>query len=290
MVAQRDAGGVLTGFTGVQIPGVLDDLYADGVADDDLGVTFQGSKPTFRLWAPTAQSGDAPHLGAPAPRATRCATRRRGMRHPVSGPSTGKPRSRATSTCGRSRVYAPTTGEIETNEVTDPYSVALTTNSERSVAIDLDDKDWRPKAWEKTKAPVIDRPVDRAIYELHIRDFSITRRDGARGGARDVQAFTRRTAPARRSCAQLADAGHQHRAPAAVVRHRDDRGGPLRAGGAGLRPRIVRPRTRSEQQACVNEIRDADGFNWGYDPYHFSAPEGSYAVDPEGGARVAEFR
>ena len=37
-------------------------------------------------------------------------------------------------------------------------------------------------------------------------------------------------------------------------------------------------------------IRDLDGFNWGYDPFHFQAPEGSYAVDPNGGARVAEFR
>ncbi len=46
----------------------------------------------------------------------------------------------------------------------------------------------------------------------------------------------------------------------------------------------------AEQQACINGIRDLDGFNWGYDPFHFQAPEGSYAVDPNGGARVAEFR
>ena len=46
----------------------------------------------------------------------------------------------------------------------------------------------------------------------------------------------------------------------------------------------------TEQQACLESIRDLDGFNWGYDPFHFQAPEGSYAVDPNGGARVAEFR
>ncbi len=33
-----------------------------------------------------------------------------------------------------------------------------------------------------------------------------------------------------------------------------------------------------------------DGFNWGYDPYHWMAPEGSYATQARGGARVAEFR
>src|SRR5215207_55907 len=46
----------------------------------------------------------------------------------------------------------------------------------------------------------------------------------------------------------------------------------------------------TEQQACLESIRDLDGFNWGYDPFHFQAPEGSYAVDPNGGARVEEFR
>ncbi len=37
-------------------------------------------------------------------------------------------------------------------------------------------------------------------------------------------------------------------------------------------------------------VADADGFNWGYDPLHWSTPEGSYAVDADGGARIAEFR
>ena len=35
---------------------------------------------------------------------------------------------------------------------------------------------------------------------------------------------------------------------------------------------------------------DQDGFNWGYDPYHYTAPEGSYATDPQGTARIREFR
>jgi pullulanase-type alpha-1,6-glucosidase len=46
----------------------------------------------------------------------------------------------------------------------------------------------------------------------------------------------------------------------------------------------------AEQQDCIAQVADTDGFNWGYDPYHWSAPEGSYAVHPDGGARIAEFR
>ncbi|KAL3160116.1 cytochrome c oxidase subunit 1 [Trebouxia sp. C0010 RCD-2024] len=45
-----------------------------------------------------------------------------------------------------------------------------------------------------------------------------------------------------------------------------------------------------QQQAAVWAIADEDGFNWGYDPVHYMAPEGSYATDPDGCARVEEFR
>jgi pullulanase/glycogen debranching enzyme len=34
-----------------------------------------------------------------------------------------------------------------------------------------------------------------------------------------------------------------------------------------------------------------DCFNWGYDPYHYSVPEGSYASDPgDAATRIREFR
>ena len=45
-----------------------------------------------------------------------------------------------------------------------------------------------------------------------------------------------------------------------------------------------------QQQAAVLAIADEDGFNWGYDPVHYMAPEGSYATDPDGSARIKEFR
>ncbi|NND61236.1 MAG: pullulanase-type alpha-1,6-glucosidase, partial [Gammaproteobacteria bacterium] len=46
----------------------------------------------------------------------------------------------------------------------------------------------------------------------------------------------------------------------------------------------------SDQQALVELLRGLDSFNWGYDPYHFDAPEGSYSSDPDGTARILEFR
>ena len=40
----------------------------------------------------------------------------------------------------------------------------------------------------------------------------------------------------------------------------------------------------SDRAAGVRRRRcaDTDGFNWGYDPWHYTTPEGSYATDPEG--------
>lgn len=37
-------------------------------------------------------------------------------------------------------------------------------------------------------------------------------------------------------------------------------------------------------------LASEDGFNWGYDPVHFNAPEGSYSTDPEGVTRIIEVR
>ena len=39
------------------------------------------------------------------------------------------------------------------------------------------------------------------------------------------------------------------------------------------------------QQAAVMAVAGRDGFNWGYDPWHYTVPEGSYAADPDGGSR-----
>ncbi|MDY0908369.1 pullulanase-type alpha-1,6-glucosidase [Microbacterium sp. CFBP9034] len=287
MVSQRDAAGTLKAYTGVQIPGVLDDLYADAVGETTLGVTFKSGKPTFRLWAPTAQTATLLTWEAGAdgdPVRHEAAWDAESGVWTVAGAKTLK----GDEYLWELEVYAPTTGKIETNVVSDPYSVALTTNSERSVAVDLNDKGWKPKAWEKTKAPVIDRPVDRAIYELHIRDFSITDETVPEAERGTYRAFTRDSAGTAQ-LRQLEDAGINtiHLLPsfdiASIEEDRSKQAVPD-CDLASFGP------ASEEQQACIEKVVDADGFNWGYDPYHYSAPEGSYAVDPEGGARVHEFR
>lgn len=287
MVAQRGAADALTAFTGVQIPGVLDDLYADAVEDAELGVTFEGKRPTFRLWAPTAQQAtlltwEAEADGDPV--------RHEATRDAASGIWTvkGDKGLKGAEYAWEVVVYAPATASIETNVVTDPYAVALTLNSERSVAIDLHDKQWRPKVWQTKKAPVIERPVDRAIYELHVRDFSITDESVPEAERGTYAAFTRESAGTQQ-LRQLADAGINtvHLLPTFDIATIEEDRAKQKAPACDLAS--FGP-ADTAQQACLEAVADTDGFNWGYDPYHFSTPEGSYAVNPEGGARVAEFR
>ncbi|MGQ0602665.1 MAG: pullulanase-type alpha-1,6-glucosidase, partial [Anaerolineales bacterium] len=44
------------------------------------------------------------------------------------------------------------------------------------------------------------------------------------------------------------------------------------------------------QQAATTAIAGEDGFNWGYDPHHYTAPEGAYSTEPDGSVRIREFR
>ena len=286
LVSQTDSAGVLSAATGVQLPGVLDDLYAAASADRDLGVTWSKKKPTLALWAPTAQAVSAVvwNKGDDAEPTTVPLTRRSDGTWTVVGSKKWVGASFAYDVT----VYAPTTGAIEKNRVTDPYSVALTPNSERSVLIDLADKAFRPRSWEKTAAPVVANPVDRSIYELHVRDFSISDESVPEPLRGTYGAFALDSAGTDH-LAGLADAGLNtvHLLPTFdIATIEEDR-------AAQKQPECDLESfgpASSEQQACIQAVAASDGFNWGYDPYHFSVPEGSYAVDANGGARVAEFR
>jgi pullulanase-type alpha-1,6-glucosidase len=56
-------------------------------------------------------------------------------------------------------------------------------------------------------------------------------------------------------------------------------------------PSPAGPPDGESQQAAVGAVRRVDCFNWGYDPVHYTAPEGSYASTAEdGAARILEFR
>ncbi|MFJ3403685.1 pullulanase-type alpha-1,6-glucosidase [Promicromonospora sp. NPDC090134] len=287
----RHDGETLTAATGVQIPGVLDDLFA---TDRALGVTWRGSRSaSFALWAPTAravtlQAWPAGRSLDTTPR-TFAMTRQRDGAWTLDG---GRADRRLDWQGARYRyaveVYVPSTGQVETNVVTDPYSVGLTLDSTHSVAVDLDDKAWQPKVWRTTPAPRVERAVDQTIYELHVRDFSSSDETVPARLRGTYGAFGVKSSDGMRHLRSLADAGLTtvHLLPTFdIATIPEDRADQATTGDlSGFAP------DGTEQQAAVAEVQGSDAFNWGYDPYHFMAPEGSYAVRADGGERVAEFR
>ena len=289
--------GRLTDATGVQVPGVLDDLYARAASPGPYGVVAgirprrrspcgrRPPRPVIAAGVAGAASGD--RAGQRRPRAT-------AMRRDADGAWTAagdaavarRPLPVRGAAC-----YAPTTGKVETNLVTDPYSVALTLNSTRSVAVDLHDPACSPPSWQTHPSPELaSRTSTRRIYELHVRDFSIS--------DTSVPAAHRGTLPRvrgrrrRHQAPQGAGRGRaQHRAPAADLRHRLDRGGPGEAGDAG---RATSPRTRrtaTSSRSASTAAAGKDGYNWGYDPYHWMAPGGLLRLERQDrGRRLARGR
>ena len=285
LVGQYGADGTAQAITGVQVPGVIDAVFARDAARRTLGASWAKGKPSLGLWAPTAQQVNLLRwTGSIAAEPQRVA-----MTRTPDGSWTVTGQKSWTGAAYRYEVtvYAPTTDKVVVNQVTDPYSVALTTNSTHSVLVDLADKAFRPRAWERAKQPVV-APVDQTIYELHVRDFSINDQTvpAALRGTYDAFAVN---GSGTKHLRELAAAGLTtvHLLPTFdIASIEEDR--TKQAVPAGDLKAMAPDST--EQQAAVGAVADADGYNWGYDPLHFSAPEGSYAVNPEGGARISEFR
>ncbi|MBC7561087.1 MAG: pullulanase-type alpha-1,6-glucosidase [Dermatophilaceae bacterium] len=302
-VALYDDLGRLLDATGVQTPGVLDDLYG-AAATRTYGVTWKSdslwsrspsfTSPSFTLWAPTAQKVSvllwpaAASAEAPASQATRVLMTRR---PDGSWGADTAARWRGARYLFEVVVFAPTTGKVETNLVTDPYSVALTLNSTRSVAVNLADPALKPAIWKDSSAPVLKQRVDQTIYELHVRDFSVndaTVPDAHRGS---YLAFAD-NGDGTRHLKSLAAAGLNtiHLLPTFDIASIEE--DPARQLTPACDLASFAPDSQ-EQQKCVTAAASKDAFNWGYDPFHWMAPEGSYASSAtaaDGGSRVSEFR
>ncbi len=162
-----DGDGFVVAATGLQIPGVLDDLF--DATDRDLGVGWDGAIPTLAVWAPTARRVALALRDPSGVEST----------HEMTGDDdgvwavTGQPDWAGSSYLYQVEVYRPEIDAVVTDLVTDPYSIALTTNSARSVIVDLAAAALKPPGWDQLRLPPLAQPVDSAIYELHIRDFSM---------------------------------------------------------------------------------------------------------------------
>ena len=287
LVVGRDAAGRVAAVTSVQLPGVLDDLYADA-ADADLGVTMDEGRPTLAVWAPTARTVSLELFRTPGDDEPKVVAMDRDT---VTGMWTVGCKRKWLGRYYRYRieVWHPAAQRVVTSSVTDPYSLSLSVDSTHSQLVDLSAPELMPPGWRTAARPPAVAPARMQISEVHVRDFSIADETVPAAERGTFLAFTRTESAGMRHLRMLADAGltHVHLLPAfdfaTVPDRRADQAVP-KCDLAALAP------DSPEQQRAIMAVADEDGFNWGYDPLHYTTPEGSFAVEPAGSARILEFR
>jgi pullulanase-type alpha-1,6-glucosidase len=286
IVTERDHEGNLLNATAVQIPGALDDVYA-GATAARLGPMFSGGRPSVAVWAPTARSVDLELYDTPSA-APRTVDMRRDDATGV-WRATGPAAWKGMFYKYRVAAWQPAAQRIVTASVTDPYSVALAADSTHSLIADLADPGVAPDGWARLRKPAAVPPTKIQIQELSVRDFSIADTTVPEAQRGTYGAFSRADGAGAGHLRTLAGAGvtHLHLLPAfdfaTIPERRADQATPA----CDL---AVFPPDSDKQQACVAEVAERDGYNWGYDPLHYTVPEGGYAVDPDGAARTREFR
>jgi pullulanase len=283
LLVREDPQGRVIEATGTQAAAALDDLYA-AAEQQPLGVQIDNDATRFALWAPTARavalcvyptgSAAASHVQAAA-------------RDEDSGIWT----SHADSDLSGHYytwlvdVFVPGTGVVR-NRTTDPYALSLTTDSTRVWIGDLDAAAVKPDGWDNSaRPPPLQAQTDMVVYELHVRDFSINDASVPTPQRGNYAAFSASESAGMQHLAALANAGVTdiHLLPVFDIASIPEAG--------CITPQPEGAPDSEAQQALIGEIKDRDCFNWGYDPQHYTAPEGSYASDPADGAvRVREFR
>ncbi len=287
---QIDTQGQTLRSTPLQVAAVLDELYASAT-QAPLGVqtgflaAARASTTRLSLWAPTAGQVQAclyPDDKAPA--RTVVPMQRNGQSGVWTWQGAALPGSTYTYLVD---VELPGVGRVR-NRVTDPYSVSLTANSARSAVLNLDDPALQPAGWRGHRRPAAaEHAVDQTIYELHVRDFSASDASVPAEHRGKYLAFTHADTHGMRHLRALAQAGMTdiHLLPvfdfATVLE-------------TGCTPPTLPATARAdgpEIQSAVMAQAATDCFNWGYDPLHYNAPEGSYATNAADPAvRVRELR
>ncbi|MBP8109913.1 MAG: pullulanase-type alpha-1,6-glucosidase, partial [Caldilineaceae bacterium] len=284
-VSAVDSEGTLLDATGLQIPGVLDDLYT---FTGDLGVTWAAGVPSIALWAPTAQSVIL-HIFNTSTISTSTPYTMTWDGATGVWAKTGMADWTDKYYLFEVHVYAPSTQKIEQNLVTDPYAVSLSTNSARSQIVDLTATALKPAGWDALAKPAVAAPEDISIYEIHVRDFSVndpTVPDNLKG---TFKAFTLPESNGVKHLKVLEAAGlsHLHLLPIFDLATIDENKANWQTPDftdADMGP------ASEDQQTAVVAVENTDAFNWGYDPFHYGVPEGSYSTNPDGTARIVEFR
>ncbi len=225
----------------------------------DLGAVWSREKTTFRLWAPTAdsieirlyQSGDpeVQDLIETLP-----------MTRDIQGTWV------ADKTEDLNHIYYTYLVHVDGRDVEacDPYARTTGINGHRAMIFDPASTD--PEGWESDKDPHFDQTItDAVIYELHVRDLSMSEHSGILNKGKFLG---------------LAETGTKN--PEGLSTGLDY------IKTLGVTHIHLLP---VYDYGFTDESLPLPQYNWGYDPVNFNVPEGSFSTDPyHGSVRVSEMK
>lgn len=155
-------------------------------------------------------------------------------------------------------------GEKWLDETPGMWVKATGVNGKRAAVIDM--AETNPDGWETDKRPEQKNFNDIILYEVHMRDFSVSPNSGIKNKGKFLaftEAGTKNTAGESTGIDHLKELGvtHVHLLP-------------------------------SFDYASVDETKlNENKYNWGYDPLNYNVPEGSYSTNPANPvSRIREFK
>ncbi len=183
-------------------------------------------------------------------------------------------------------VYVPSDKAVDTNLTTDPYSIDISVNGTKSRITDLDAESTKPLLWDLSFSPPLQSLNDISIYELQVRDFSVGDLTVPASHRGMYDAFADENSNGMRHLRTLADSGLKavHLLPTFHFASVNEDKSTWQTTGDLSKD----PPNSTAQQAAVAAVEANDAYNWGYDPVHYMAPEGSFAINPDN--RVEEYR
>ncbi len=144
------------------------------------------------------------------------------------------------------------------------WAKAVGINGQRGAIIDF--SSTNPEGWENDKGPKIENITDAVIYEMHHRDFSMHPSSGIANKGKFLA---------------LTEDG--------TTTPLGDKTGIDHLKELGVTHVHILP---SYDFNSVDETQlPSNGYNWGYDPQNYNAPEGSYSTNPnDPSARIREMK
>ena len=227
---------------------------------DDLGVTFVDGSTQFRVWAPTAEKVElniyAEGNGGSPEQTVEMQKDVKGTWLLVANGNLN----------GKYYTYNAYFDGKTNKDIVDPYAKSVGVNGKRGMILDLDSTD--PEGWDNDERQTYSDLTDMQIYEVHVRDFSVSENSGITNKGKYL-AFTERGTTL----------NNEGVIPTGVDHLVD----------LGITSVHILP---SYDYGSVDETKlDKAQYNWGYDPVNYNAPEGSYSTDPyHGEVRVNEYK